>query len=108
MDFAIGSEYKFETEEERQAWEEEQRQLDRMWYQNDEGHDFEIDPFNNDVCAMLPNSAYRISALPGCSYAWVTFVTPHTILQSFIAKKEEEVKKKVTNRKTMMQQRVCE
>jgi hypothetical protein len=28
-------------------------------------------------------------------------------LQAFIAKKEEEVKKKVTNRRTMMQQRVC-
>jgi hypothetical protein len=29
-------------------------------------------------------------------------------LQAFIAKKEEEVKKKVTNRRTMMQQRVRE
>lgn len=43
------AEYVFASEEERLAWEEDQRQLDRMWYQSDEGHDFENDPFNNDV-----------------------------------------------------------
>jgi hypothetical protein len=46
----MAAEYKFQTEEERAAWEDEQRQLDRLWYQNDEGHDFELEPFNNDVC----------------------------------------------------------
>ncbi|KNC85790.1 hypothetical protein SARC_02053 [Sphaeroforma arctica JP610] len=37
----------FKTEVEKRAWEEEQRLLDRMWYQNDEGADVNNDPFNS-------------------------------------------------------------
>ena len=67
------TEYAFQDEDEKRAWEEEQKQLDRLWYQSDEGHDFEQEPFNS---------------------------------AEFIAQKEAEVKKRMSKRQTMIQQRV--
>ncbi|XP_063926272.1 pre-mRNA-splicing factor ATP-dependent RNA helicase PRP16-like isoform X1 [Zophobas morio] len=37
--------YSFKTEEERVNWENDQRNLDRLWYQSDEGFDAEVDPW---------------------------------------------------------------
>jgi len=36
----------FDTEEDRQEWEKEQRRLDREWYNLDEGYDDESNPFS--------------------------------------------------------------
>ena len=37
----------FESEQDRQDWEHEQRRLDREWYNMDEGYDDEHNPFSN-------------------------------------------------------------
>lgn len=37
---------RFETEEDKQDWEEEQKRLDREWYGMDEGYDDEHNPFS--------------------------------------------------------------
>lgn len=36
----------FESEEDRQEWETEQKRLDREWYDMDEGYDDESNPFS--------------------------------------------------------------
>jgi len=37
----------FESEEDRELWEDEQKRLDREWYQMDEGYDDAHNPFAN-------------------------------------------------------------
>ena len=37
----------FETDEDREEWEEEQKRLDREWYGLDEGYDDTHNPFSN-------------------------------------------------------------
>ena len=37
---------RFETEEDKEDWEEEQKRLDREWYGMDEGYDNEHNPFS--------------------------------------------------------------
>lgn len=54
----------FLSESERLEWEQEQKQLDREWYENDGVYDDEYNPFAKVYCRKVFMPPLKVSFIP--------------------------------------------